>query len=66
MLVHNGQTIVLGEIYESNQEHGEQRVPFFGKIPLVGWLFKQQNAAENKRELLIFVTPKIIPQCKGS
>lgn len=61
VLVQNGQTIVLGGIYESNQDHGEQRVPFLGKIPLVGWLFKQQNVAENKRELLIFVTPKIIP-----
>lgn len=61
VLISNGQTIVLGGIYESNHEQGEHRLPFFGKIPLVGWLFKQQNVQENKRELLIFVTPKIIP-----
>lgn len=62
VLVGNAQTIVLGGIYESNHEQGEQRIPFLGKIPLVGWLFKQQNVLQNKRELLIFVTPKIIPQ----
>lgn len=60
VLINNGQTIVLGGIYESNQEQGEHRIPFLGKIPLVGWLFKKQNVTENKRELLIFVTPKVV------
>ncbi|MCD6039033.1 MAG: pilQ [Gammaproteobacteria bacterium] len=60
ILVKSGQTIVLGGIYESGKEHQQQRVPFLGKIPLVGLLFKQQNVANNKRELLIFVTPKVI------
>lgn len=60
ILVKNGQTIVLGGIYEINKENAQQRIPFLGKIPLVGWLFQQQNVKENKRELLIFVTPKII------
>lgn len=62
VLVGNAETIVLGGIYESNHEQAEQRIPFLGKIPLVGWLFKQQNVTHSKRELLIFVTPKIIPQ----
>jgi type IV pilus assembly protein PilQ len=60
ILVGNGQTLVLGGIYELNKEHDERRIPFLGKIPLVGLLFQQQNAKESKRELLIFVTPKII------
>ncbi len=60
LLVKSGQTLVLGGIYELNKEHDEQRIPFLGKIPLVGLLFQQQNAKENKRELLIFVTPKIL------
>jgi type IV pilus assembly protein PilQ len=60
ILVNNGQTLVLGGIYELNQEHAIQRVPFLGKIPVVGILFQQQNTKENKRELLIFVTPRII------
>lgn len=60
ILVKNGETVVLGGIYEMNKENGQQRIPFLGKIPILGWLFSQQNRIENKRELLIFVTPKII------
>jgi type IV pilus assembly protein PilQ len=60
ILVKNGQTIVLGGIYELNKENAQQRIPFLGKIPVIGWLFQQLNNIENKRELLIFVTPKII------
>lgn len=60
ILVKSGQTIVLGGIYESNKEEDQQRIPFLGKIPLVGWLFRQQNISNNKRELLIFVTPRIM------
>jgi type IV pilus assembly protein PilQ len=60
ILVKSGQTVVLGGIYEENKEQQQQSVPLLGKIPLVGWLFKQQNVADNKRELLIFVTPRVI------
>ena len=60
ILVKNGETVVLGGIYESNHEREEQEIPFLGKIPLVGWLFQQQNILNNKRELLIFVTPRVI------
>lgn len=60
ILVKSGQTIVLGGVYEADKEKGQQRIPFLGKIPFIGWLFNLQNMAENKRELLIFVTPKII------
>lgn len=60
ILVNHGQTIVLGGIYETNHEAEQERIPFLNKIPLVGSLFSQQNETHNKRELLIFVTPKII------
>lgn len=60
VMVKSGETIVLGGIYETNHEEDQQEIPFLGKIPLVGWLFRQQNVINNKRELLIFVTPKII------
>jgi type IV pilus assembly protein PilQ len=60
ILVNNGQTLVLGGIYEQNNEHTVERVPFLSKIPLLGLLFQQQDVKINKRELLIFVTPKII------
>ncbi len=60
VLARAGQTIVLGGIYEANQENSEERVPFISQVPLLGLLFKQHHRRLNKRELLIFVTPKII------
>lgn len=60
VLVKNGQTVVLGGIFESNLENNQEYLPFFGKIPLVGAIFRRQNTLANKRELLIFVTPKIV------
>lgn len=60
VLVNNGQTVVLGGIYETNYEREQKRLPFLSRMPLVGELFKQETRRENKRELLIFVTPKII------
>lgn len=60
ILVRDRQTIVLGGIYERNAEKMEERIPFLSRLPLLGVLFRQQRRRENKRELLIFVTPKII------
>lgn len=59
ILVKAGQTIVLGGIYESNHENGETRIPFLSQLPVLGWFFKDRAYKANKRELLIFVTPKI-------
>lgn len=55
-----GQTVVLGGIYETSDESAEQRIPFLGKLPVVGYLFKQSELRHSKRELLIFVTPRVI------
>jgi type IV pilus assembly protein PilQ len=60
VLVKSGQTIVLGGIYEMNTENGESGLPFVNRIPILCWLFRQQNMHHHKRELLIFVTPRII------
>lgn len=62
VLVSSGRTIVLGGIYETSAERGEQGLPFLGHVPVLGWLFKQQSTRESKRELLIFVTPTIIEE----
>lgn len=62
VLVKNGHTVVLGGIYETNDEKVQQGVPILSKIPLLGILFEQSNTRKNKRELLIFVTPKIVAQ----
>ncbi len=59
VLVNNGQTIVLGGIFESGTNDATERLPFISNIPVLGWLFQQKNKTENKRELLIFITPHI-------
>ncbi len=59
--VEDGETVVLGGVYESNNETARQAVPWFGDIPLFGWLFTpQKNVTDSKTELLIFVTPKVV------
>jgi len=62
VLVDNGETLVLGGIYEQEKGKEVERVPFFGALPGVGWLFKTESKTDQKQELLIFVTPKIIKQ----
>ncbi len=60
VLVDNGQTVVLGGIYETERGKSVTKVPFLGDIPGLGMLFRQTLTTNNKAELLIFVTPKII------
>lgn len=60
VLVDNGQTVVLGGIYETEQSEDYRKVPFLGDIPGVGNLFRSTRKVSNKSELLIFVTPKIL------
>ena len=59
-LVGNGQTLVLGGIFQSEELTGGEKVPVLGDLPLVGHLFKKQIRQTEKREILIFITPKII------
>ncbi len=60
VLVDNGDTVVLGGIFEQTQREDIEKVPFFGDLPYVGWLFKTTSVRDDKTELLIFVTPKIL------
>ena len=60
VLVDNGDTVVLGGIYESTVSQSVTKVPLLGDIPLLGFLFRQKSETNNKDELLIFVTPKIL------
>ncbi|KHD08757.2 hypothetical protein PN36_11295 [Candidatus Thiomargarita nelsonii] len=62
VLVNNGETIVLGGVYERTTTNGVNRVPFFSDIPLLGHLFKNRSNSDQKSELLIFVTPKILKE----
>ena len=60
VMVDNGQTVVLGGIYQSNKSHTVNKVPFFGDLPVLGNLFRDTVNQNSRNELLIFITPKII------
>lgn len=60
VLVSNGETVVLGGIYEQERSEGVSKVPVLGDVPLLGALFRQSSKVDRKNELLIFVTPKIL------
>jgi type IV pilus assembly protein PilQ len=60
VLVNDGQTVVLGGILETERRETEKKVPYLGDVPVLGRLFKTTSRTNNKDELLIFVTPKIL------
>jgi type IV pilus assembly protein PilQ len=62
VLVADGQTVVLGGIYETERRETVSKVPFLGDIPFAGNLFKSKKRTDNKAELLIFVTPRILEE----
>lgn len=60
--VDNGETIVLGGVFKHSFSFAEDKVPFFGDLPLIGYFFKNQDTQKEKSELLIFITPKILKE----
>ncbi len=62
VLVNNGETVVLGGIFQDQRSREEDRVPYLSSIPWVGNLFKRRSTQTQKRELLIFVTPTIVEE----
>ncbi len=62
VLVDNGETVVLGGVYEQTLLNKVDMVPFFGNLPLIGRLFQHTTNQDDKSELLVFVTPKIIKE----
>jgi len=62
VLVASGDTVVLGGIFEHERNRSVNSVPFFGELPGVGWMFRKQKKLDDKRELLIFITPKILKE----
>ena len=59
-LVENGGTIVIGGIFTEDQTSVDDKVPFFGDLPVLGHLFKRNSRASNKKEMLVFITPKVL------
>lgn len=62
VLINNGDTLVIGGIFKTNTSWSESYVPLFGRIPILGWLFKKKKEVNDTTELLIFLTPRIIEQ----
>ncbi len=60
VLVEDGQTVVVGGVYEFKDQNSLSKIPFLGDIPILGNLFKNRNHTKSKAELLVFVTPKVI------
>ena len=60
VLVDNGGTVVIGGIYTQKTSENTYRIPFFGDLPYIGWLFKNREWIDDKTELLVFITPKIV------
>jgi type IV pilus assembly protein PilQ len=62
VLVENGGTVVIGGIYDQRDRSDNTRVPFFGDLPYIGILFRNQVNSSSKTELLVFITPRIVTE----
>ncbi|MEC5159099.1 type IV pilus assembly protein PilQ [Janthinobacterium sp. CG_23.3] len=60
VMVENGGTVVLGGIYQQSERSSESKVPLLGDIPVLGYLFRTTGRTNDKTELLVFITPKIV------
>lgn len=60
VLLENGETVVIGGIYQQRIVYGEVKVPLLGDIPLLGYLFKKKSEEDTRVELIFFLTPKIV------
>ncbi|MCK4935388.1 MAG: AMIN domain-containing protein [Elusimicrobiales bacterium] len=60
IIVADGETVVIGGLIHDYKSEGEFKIPLLGDLPLLGWLFKKKTNTRERRELLIFVTPKIL------
>jgi type IV pilus assembly protein PilQ len=65
VLVDNGGTVVIGGVYTQDAADTTQEIPLLGDIPILGWLFKTNTLAKAKKELLVFITPKILKETLG-
>ncbi|MBB6600085.1 type IV pilus secretin PilQ [Luteimonas sp. MC1825] len=60
VLIEDGQTVVIGGVYEFSDRNSISKVPFLGDLPILGNLFKTKSRSKSKAELLIFVTPRVL------
>ena len=60
VLVENGGTVVIGGIYTQNEQSQTNKIPFFGDLPGIGILFRNNFKRDERKELLVFLTPRIV------
>ena len=65
VMVRDGGVTAIGGIFQIERTHVVHKVPLFGDIPILGWAFKNKRTVRNRKELLIFISPKLIPLKKG-
>jgi type IV pilus assembly protein PilQ len=65
MLVRDGDTAVIGGIYTRNSGLSYTKIPFFSDIPILGWLFRSRKENDNRTEMLIFLTPRIVNRARS-
>jgi len=66
VMVQNGQTAVIGGIYQNDETSATSAVPWISRVPILGWLFKSRNTSQIKNELLLFLTPRILNASEGT
>ena len=66
VLVENGGTVVIGGIFEMEESHQVNKIPLLGDIPVLGHLFRNNTRASTKREMLVFITPKMLNQTRNA
>ena len=66
ILIENGGTVVIGGIFEMEETNQENKIPVLGDVPVVGNLFKNRTKESTKREMLIFISPKVINERTAS
>lgn len=60
VLIHDGETVVLGGIFRNEASDSETGIPYLRKVPVLGWLFKRTLKRDRKEELLVFITPQVV------
>ena len=60
VLIPSGNTLVMGGLLNDNSTKGDTKVPIMGDIPGLGWLFRSENKTQNKKNLIVFITPTIV------
>ena len=66
VLVENGGTVVIGGIFEMEETNQVNKIPLFGDLPVLGHLFRNTTKASSKREMLVFITPKMLNQVRSA